>query len=139
MVAVWTGLSLSFPVLIAAVPLWRRDFTLLEKAEQNKLRRCLFSDGGLSSNFPIHFFDKLLPNSPTFAISLDEFDPKRNRHDVWLPSGAGSGIELPVVPFAGMAGFLSRLIELGQRLAGQPTKHPAGISRTHCACGSQIR
>ena len=104
-------LSLSFPVLITAVPLWCRDFTLLEETERSKLRRCLFSDGGLSSNFPIHFFDRLMPNSPTFAISLDEFDPKRNRSDVWLPSTAGSGSELPIVPFAGMPGFLSRLID----------------------------
>jgi len=104
-------LSLSFPILIMAVPLWCRDFTLAEEAERNKLRRCLFSDGGLSSNFPIHFFDRLMPNSPTFAISLDEFDPKRNRNNVWLPSTAGGGSELPIVPFAGMAGFLSRLID----------------------------
>ena len=72
-------MSLSFPFLISGVPLWRRDFTLLEEAERNKLRRCFFSDGGLSSNFPIHFFDHLLPNSPTFAISLDDYDAKRNR------------------------------------------------------------
>jgi predicted acylesterase/phospholipase RssA len=103
-------MSLSFPFLISGVPLWRRDFTLLEQAERNKLRRCFFSDGGLSSNFPIHFFDHLLPNSPTFAITLDEFDAKRNRDNVWLPSGAGSGIQLPIHPFSGLAGFLMRLL-----------------------------
>jgi predicted acylesterase/phospholipase RssA len=105
-------MSLSFPLLISAVPLWRRDFTLLEEAERNKLRRCLFSDGGLSSNFPIHFFDRLLPNTPTFAISLDDYDEKRNRDDVWLPSssGSGSGSQLPVQPFDGLGGFLMRLL-----------------------------
>src|SRR5580704_1384573 len=41
-------MSLSFPGLISAVPLWTRDLTLVvDKAEQAKLRRCLFSDGGL--------------------------------------------------------------------------------------------
>jgi len=103
-------MSLSFPLLISAVPLWRRDFTLLEEAERNKLRRCLFSDGGLSSNFPIHFFDRLLPNTPTFAISLDDYDEKRNRDDVWLPSSSGSGSQLPVQPFDGLGGFLMRLL-----------------------------
>jgi predicted acylesterase/phospholipase RssA len=103
-------MSLSFPLLISAVPLWRRDFTLLEEAERNKLRRCLFSDGGLSSNFPIHFFDRLLPNTPTFAISLDDYDEKRNRDDVWLPSSSGSGSQLPVHPFDGLGGFLMRLL-----------------------------
>jgi hypothetical protein len=102
-------MSLSFPFLISGVPLWRRDFTLLEETERNKLRRCFFSDGGLSSNFPIHFFDHLLPNSPTFAISLDDYDARRNRDNVWLPSSAGSGIPLPVVPFDGLGGFLMRI------------------------------
>jgi len=103
-------MSLSFPGLIAAVPLWCHDFTLTEQAERDKLRRCLFSDGGLSSNFPIHFFDHLLPNSPTFAISLDQYDPKRNPDSVWLPESAKSGIQLPIVPFTGLAGFLMRLV-----------------------------
>ena len=103
-------MSLSFPLLISGVPLWTRDFTLLEEAERNRLRRCLFSDGGLSSNFPIHFFDRLMPNSPTFAISLDEFDKRRNRDHAWLPSSAGSGIPLPVLPIDGLGGFLMRLL-----------------------------
>jgi predicted acylesterase/phospholipase RssA len=104
-------MSLSFPVLISAVPLWCQDHTLTEEAETQKLRRCLFSDGGLSSNFPIHFFDHFLPNSPTFAITLDEYDAKRNRGRVWLPAGAGSGIQLPVLPFTGLGGFLMRLVD----------------------------
>ena len=102
-------MSLSFPGLIAGVPLWRRDFTLIE-GERDKLRRCLFSDGGLSSNFPIHFFDHLLPNSPTFAISLDDYDSKRNIDDVWLPKDARGGIQMPVLPFSGLGGFLARLL-----------------------------
>jgi predicted acylesterase/phospholipase RssA len=102
-------MSLSFPGLISAVPLWTRDFTLVE-AEREKLRRCLFSDGGLSSNFPIHFFDHLFPNTPTFAISLDEYDAKRNYSDVWLPESAASGSQLPIVPFKGLAAFLMRLV-----------------------------
>jgi len=102
-------MSLSFPGLISAAPLWTRDFTLVE-AEREKLRRCLFSDGGLSSNFPIHFFDHLFPNTPTFAISLDEYDAKRNYSDVWLPESAGSGSQLPILPFSGLAAFLMRLV-----------------------------
>ena len=103
-------MSLSFPGLISAVPLWTRDFTLHEKAERDRLRRCLFSDGGLTSNFPIQFFDHPLPNSPTFAISLDEFDPKRNYDSVWLPGKAISGIQLPILLFGGLGNFLLRLL-----------------------------
>ncbi len=103
-------MSLSFPLLISGVPLWRRDFTLIEESERNRLRRCLFSDGGLSSNFPIHFFDHLMPNTPTFAITLDEYDKTRNRDNVWLPANARSGIQLPIQPFSGLGGFLMRLV-----------------------------
>jgi len=103
-------MSLSFPGLISAVPLWTRDFTLRDKAERDKLRRCLFSDGGLTSNFPIQFFDHLLPNSPTFAITLDEYDSKRNYDSVWLPDKALSGIQLPIVLFSGLGSFLLKLL-----------------------------
>ena len=103
-------MSLSFPGLISAVPLWTRDFTLRDKTERDRLRRCLFSDGGLTSNFPIQFFDHLLPNSPTFAISLDEYDPKRNYDSVWLPEKAISGFQLPIVLFSGLGNFLLRLL-----------------------------
>ena len=101
-------MSLSFPFLISAVPLWTRDF-LMKEGERAKLRRCLFSDGGLSSNFPIQFFDHLLPNSPTFAISLDDFDPLTTRDLVWLPQTAGSGDMLPIQSFRGLFGFVARL------------------------------
>ena len=111
-IIVGARMSLSFPLLISGVPLWRRDFTLKEEAERNRLRACLFSDGGLSSNFPIHFFDRLMPNNPTFAISLDDYDAKRNYNNVWLPPArqAGSGSQLPVLPFSGLGGFLMRLL-----------------------------
>jgi hypothetical protein len=58
-ITVAARMSLSFPLLISAVPLYARDFTLREPREQQVPRRCLFSDGGLTSNFPIHFFDRL--------------------------------------------------------------------------------
>jgi len=107
-------MSLSFPGLISAVPLWTRDFTLIGQADKEKLRRCLFSDGGVTNNFPIQFFDHLFPNSPTFAISLDEYDPKRNYDQVWLPSLAMSGIQLPIMPFSGLGDFLARLFYSAQ-------------------------
>jgi predicted acylesterase/phospholipase RssA len=61
-------MSISFPVLFTAVPLWARD----EEEDAETYRRCLFSDGGLCSNFPIHLFDSALPAWPTFGVSLHE-------------------------------------------------------------------
>ncbi len=69
-VVVATRMSLSFPVLLSGVPLWRFDFT---RPAPRPLERCWFSDGGISSNFPVHFFDRLVPRWPTFAINLRPF------------------------------------------------------------------
>jgi hypothetical protein len=71
-VVVAARMSLSFPVLISVLPLWDiRD----RKGLPAQLRRVLFSDGGISSNFPVHFFDTPLPRRPTFAINLAGFEP----------------------------------------------------------------
>jgi hypothetical protein len=91
-VIVATRLSLSFPGLISAVPLWDVDFadpgtlaSLTAFREAKKVegamvpdgtvefRQVWFSDGGLCSNFPVHFFDGALTTRPTFAINLGSF------------------------------------------------------------------
>ncbi|WP_313243257.1 patatin-like phospholipase family protein [Stenotrophomonas sp.] len=99
-VLVATRMSLSFPLLISAVPLHEparrerrcepaaapmpgRDSSNvadsmegLTSGGQNcgpvitAFRVCWFSDGGISSNFPIHLFDAALPRWPTFGINL---------------------------------------------------------------------
>lgn len=73
-------LSLGFPILFRAVPLYTIDrsaFAGAERARGEKarvleagLQRHWFSDGGICSNFPIHFFDAWLPRRPTFGICL---------------------------------------------------------------------
>jgi predicted acylesterase/phospholipase RssA len=55
-------LSLSFPGLLSAVP--------LHQEIGGRYRRSLFSDGGIASNFPVHFFDAWFPRRPTFGIDL---------------------------------------------------------------------
>ena len=70
-VIVATRMSLSFPVLISALPLW-------ELGPGGEPRRVIFSDGGITSNFPIHFFDSLLPSRPTFGLQLTGFPPGEN-------------------------------------------------------------
>ncbi|MBX3171849.1 MAG: patatin-like phospholipase family protein [Candidatus Eremiobacteraeota bacterium] len=83
-----TRISSSFPGLFCAVPLYAEPFdrtldgemrpagegTPIERDElQPEL--CLFADGGICSNLPLHFFDSPLPEQPTFAINLDSFAP----------------------------------------------------------------
>ncbi|MBL8587366.1 MAG: hypothetical protein JNK46_02455, partial [Methylobacteriaceae bacterium] len=68
-------MSLSFPLLLSAVRLRTPDFTRKRVATgRYELRRVWFSDGGLTSNFPIHFFDSPLPSRPTFCLNLVDFD-----------------------------------------------------------------
>ncbi len=61
-------MSLAFPLLLSAVPLHARRFT----KSGYTMDRIWFSDGGIISNFPIHFFDALVPSRPTFGINLKE-------------------------------------------------------------------
>ncbi|HWA50415.1 MAG TPA: patatin-like phospholipase family protein, partial [Dongiaceae bacterium] len=131
-VLVAARMSLSFPLLISAVPLHERDYgserasveddsdpEIEDEIELQKgmlaaaealatggtrpkaasapdakpiFRVCWFSDGGISSNFPIHLFDSPLPRWPTFAINL--VYPKSDdvqRADVFLPTRNDQG------------------------------------------------
>jgi hypothetical protein len=77
-------MSLSFPILFTAVPLYAMSTSSLQKAldesggneshdgaiDVQDLQKHWFSDGGISSNFPIQFFDRWLPTRPTFGVNL---------------------------------------------------------------------
>ncbi len=88
-VLVATRMSLSFPGLIAAVPLWNLDYVAKDDVRRE---RVLFSDGGITSNFPVHFFDAPLPKRPTFGLHLTTFPD-----GVEPPEGIGNQ-HLAVVP-----------------------------------------
>ena len=101
-VIVATRLSLSFPLLISAIPLWTIDYRSKEtrnaidayrdavKAKQPlptsglEFAKLWFTDGGLCSNFPVHLFDSALSSRPTFAINLGSFatgrEPSPDQH-----------------------------------------------------------
>lgn len=119
-VVVLARMSLSFPGLISAVPLHRVDYTLVNEAVYPAVKRCLFSDGGLSSNFPVHFFDEFLPQTPTFGVSLSEYHPMRIRKEdagkpkagrITLPIEAASGRLLPTHDFKGLLGFVMAMFD----------------------------
>ncbi|MES2318485.1 MAG: hypothetical protein V4631_13435 [Pseudomonadota bacterium] len=72
-VIVAARMSLSFPILLQAVPLLRIRYyedAVKEKGDRG-MKTVWFSDGGLTNNFPIHLFDRLLPLRPTFGVVLD--------------------------------------------------------------------
>lgn len=88
-VIVSVRLSLSFPLLISAIPLWQIDRRSPETTQAVRARRhgqsgpdpafheLWFTDGGFSSNFPVHLFDDALPVRPAFAVNLGSFLPGR--------------------------------------------------------------
>ncbi|GHH52005.1 patatin-like phospholipase family protein [Lentzea cavernae] len=90
-------MSLSFPGLIAAVPLCRDG------------RVHWFSDGGITSNFPIHFFDSLLPRWPTFGLSLQPY-PNGDTAEVWLPEQDASASGTPYASLNSMPRFLVSIL-----------------------------
>jgi hypothetical protein len=96
-------LSMSLPVLFKAVRLYRlvgptvvRDDLgrpLSERDDDQPLEFPLgrraevlwFSDGGITSNFPVHLFDATLPSWPTFGLNLGTHPEGFPHQDVWLP------------------------------------------------------
>jgi predicted acylesterase/phospholipase RssA len=107
-VVVAARMSLSFPVLFRAVPLYAVDFSLarlktpnpavepdpggaLQPNQKRTPERCWFLDGGICSNFPIYMFDAPLPRWPTFGIDLQSIRKDRPDSLVWMPSANAEG------------------------------------------------
>jgi predicted acylesterase/phospholipase RssA len=108
-VVVAARMSLSFPFLFRAVPLYTVDFTLLELDKPDPMlvkepggalqpgeprvpERCWFLDGGICSNFPISMFDGPLPRWPTFGIDLQPLRKDRPDSTVWMPARNEEGL-----------------------------------------------
>lgn len=139
-VVVAVRMSLSFPVLLSAIPLYAIDWSLKSNSEQAKqgltspsstgveplirtATRVWFSDGGIASNMPLHFFDAALPSHPTFAVNLKKPHPdhpieKGGR--VYLPdSNVGGRLRYwpepnDAKPAGGLVGFLGAIINTMQ-------------------------
>jgi predicted acylesterase/phospholipase RssA len=76
-IVVAARLSLSFPILLSTVPFWRAD------GPDGEFVQHTMSDGGISSNFPIHYFDSLFPGRPTFGLDLQPWpgDPDADEEE----------------------------------------------------------
>jgi predicted acylesterase/phospholipase RssA len=91
-VVVAARMSLSFPILLSAVPLFCVDYG--RPRGKRRLEEAWFSDGGISSNFPMHLFDSALPSRPTFGFNLSPSDPDYPGL-VWRPQKEGGSGRLP--------------------------------------------
>ena len=82
-VVVAARMSLSFPGLFTMIPLYAVNYDAAKQADgEYPLVKVWFSDGGITSNLPIHRFDSLFPRWPTLGINLqytnEEGKPSRN-------------------------------------------------------------
>ena len=112
-----TRMSLAFPFLISAIPLYAPDPDLSHG--ERKFHRCWFSDGGISSNFPIHLFDGLVPIWPTFGIHLEP--AIEGQGEFYLPSTYDEGyaeswrlFAEKAEPAGRLGGFISAIINAMQ-------------------------
>jgi predicted acylesterase/phospholipase RssA len=124
-------MSLSFPMLFAAVPLWAIDYEY--PLPERTFKRCLFSDGGISSNFPVHLFDGLIPLWPTFGIDLEDKVPGHSNM-VFLPRRYLEGIADRWARFdqaankaTRMGGFLMSIVSAMQNWNDNTLARAAGV------------
>ena len=108
-VVIGVRLSLSFPVLLSAIPFQTVDFNRADG--KRGLVEVWFSDGGISSNFPIHFFDSLLPRRPTFGINLADEHPDFPDQLVFRPTSNRSGILPRAKSITSVIGFVAAILD----------------------------
>ncbi|MBM3274660.1 MAG: patatin-like phospholipase family protein, partial [Candidatus Sericytochromatia bacterium] len=96
-IVVGARMSCSFPFLLSAVPLHAVDFAKRVSEDARRPVRTWSLDGGICSNFPVHFFDRPLPTRPTFALNLRPYHPdypqvaEDEAKNFWLPGKATEG------------------------------------------------
>ncbi len=132
-VIVATRMSLAFPILLSAVPLYAADYSipLSPPDAPGKLEQCWFSDGGISSNFPVTLFDSPLPRWPTFAINLDAFSASRPQSadeskNVYMTDTNAAGTRPTFYRFSGLPGFLSTVLNAMQNWNDNTQSHLPG-------------
>ncbi|MGL4959734.1 MAG: patatin-like phospholipase family protein [Inquilinus sp.] len=127
--------SMSFPLLFSAVRLYVPRWTSTPEGRVGYLFEIWLSDGGITSNFPVHLFDSPIPTRPTFCLNLvypgetleeqqseSPEEASRNLLDnghrsdeelVYMPSRNGEAVSmyarLPDGPLPGLMSFVSRI------------------------------
>ena len=107
-------LSLSFPGLISAVPFQAVDRTRI--AAKQGIVTVWFSDGGISSNFPMRLFDAAWPQRPTFGINLAKQHPDYPEM-VWRARPGQSGRFLRYTAISSLGGFAGAIFNSARNWA----------------------
>jgi hypothetical protein len=114
-------MSLAVPGLIASVPFYERR----KEGSQPEHVEHWFSDGAITSNFPVHFFDALLPGHPTFGLDLmgapdpelaevvDDASADPTLRHVYLPGHPTDPEPLRWAGIQGFGGFVGQVLDTG--------------------------
>jgi hypothetical protein len=138
-------ISLSFPVVISAIPLWR--LTPIRRADKwdTEYREVWLSDGGICSNMPVHLFDNPLPSRPTYAINLgsgatdgaaepggDDSVMARAHRNVWRPIRTGSGAGAPIAGIKSTGQLLGAVLTTMQNWSDYSATRSLGVRDRVC-------
>jgi hypothetical protein len=105
-------MSLSFPILFSAIPLYA--VPKQDGGEDAPALKCWFSDGGISSNLPIQFFDNPLPRWPTFALNLRNVVPGADSRVAMSDAHAADINEISESGASRLPSFLAAVIDAMQ-------------------------
>lgn len=138
-------ISLSFPVVISAVPLWRLTPVRHSGQWVTEYREVWLSDGGICSNMPVHLFDNPLPSRPTYGINLgsgatdadeglseDDSVMARAHRDVWRPIRTGAGAEAPIVGIGSTTQLLGEVLTTMQNWSDNSMTKALGVRDRIC-------
>ncbi|PRY12095.1 patatin-like phospholipase family protein [Kineococcus rhizosphaerae] len=133
---IWLGarISLSFPVLLSAVPLWTWAPTGSDPQGPARWVECWFSDGGITSNLPVHLFDSPLPSRPTYAVNLvggaDPASPVAQR--VFRPVASSAATTPPVAAVGTVRQFLAGVYDTMHNWADESQARVPGVRERIC-------
>lgn len=129
-------ISLSFPILLSTVPLYALSFRRDEDGEWKALfKRNLFSDGGITSNMPVHLFDAAIPTRPTFGINLTGGGNRARPADknVFRPLDMNQGRHPHTVELASTLGVLGAVFDTMMNWSDNDLTRVAGFRERICA------
>jgi hypothetical protein len=133
-IIVGTRMSLSFPILLSAVPLYGLTPVLRGDQWAIEFRPNLFSDGGITSNLPIHLFDAPLPSRPTYAINLTggAIEAGDECTNVWRPITARQGQQPVTTSITSTVGLLGAVFDTMQNWSDNNLSRVAGFRERIC-------
>lgn len=144
-VVIGARISLSFPVVLSAVPLWKLAPIRRDREWVTEYQEVWLSDGGICSNMPVHLFDSPLPSRPTYGINLGSGatetldDPggadstmALAHRNVWRPIRTGSGMSTPIAEINKTTEFLGEVLTTMQNWSDNSMTKALGVRDRIC-------